>query len=584
MKPAERNREPTALKTAGSGDPLHVTGADDILTAVGEVLYDWSVGDDTIRWGANVLDILKVGALEEVSTGRSFGAYLDPSNLSSRHEAVLNSVAQDEGSGVPYQVQYAFLPHKRPEGVLWIEDIGRWYGGASGRPVRAHGVIRVINERYEREQRLAYLSRYDELTGYFNRSQLLLTLGDVITNARRLRAPAAFLIAAVDNFRAINTAYGYAIADQVFAGVARRIKGALRDGDAIGRYSGNKLGLVLMNCDESHMLVAAERFLTTVREGVIETDSGAVAATVSIGGVALPRHGNLVSDATAHVQEALELARERGIGRFVAYASSPERMAARRENAARSAELVTALNDRRIKLAFEPIIDVKTRRPAYHEALARLVRLDGTIVPAREFVPLSERLGLIRLLDYRSLELALGVLVSTPEAKLSINVSVATTGDSDWLARLAATLTANRSVGERLTIEITESSVIENIAETEHFIGFVHDLGCRVAIDDFGAGHTSFRNLQTLEIDTIKIDGAFAEDLPNNRENQVFVRALVDLASNLGAETVAEWVGDEATAEILAGYGVTYIQGTLAGTAVMQWPAEAAPSTVSNRS
>jgi diguanylate cyclase (GGDEF)-like protein len=576
VKAAEPNHEPIALKTAGEGDPSLGPGGRDILTAVGEVLYDWTLSDDRIRWGANALDILKVGAVDEIASGRRFAAFLDPANLSSRHEAVVNSVAKDEGAGVPYQVQYAFLPQKRAEGLLWIEDIGRWYGDATGRPVHAHGVIRVINERYEREQRLAYLSRYDELTGYFNRSQLLLTLGDAITTARRLREPVAFLLAAVDNFRAINTAYGYAIADQVFAGVARRIKGALREGDAIGRYSGNKLGLILMNCDETQMLSAAERFLATVREHVIDTDSGAVAATVSIGGVALPRHGNLVSDATAHVQEALELARERGAGRFVAYAISPERNAARRDNAVRSAELVTALNDRRIRLAFQPIIDIGTRQPLYHEALARLVRLDGSIVPAREFVPLSERLGLVRLLDYRSLELALGVLAAAPEAKLSLNVAVATTRDSEWLARLAATLTANRSVGERLTVEISESAVIDNIAETEAFIGFLHDLGCRVAIDDFGAGHTSFRNLKTLPVDIIKIDGAFIEGLSRSPENQLFVRALVDLAGNLGASTVAEWVNDEKSVDLLASYGVNTIQGNLAGAEFLGWPEDRA--------
>lgn len=574
MKAADRNREPTALTTAGDDESQLGVETRDILTAVGEVLYDWTLGDDTIRWGGNVLDILKVGSTEEIATGQLFASFLDPANLSSRYEAVVDSVAKDSGAGVPYQAQYAFLPQKRSDGLLWVEDIGRWYGDADGRPVRAHGVIRVINERYEREQRLAYLSRYDELTGYFNRSQLLLTLGDAITNARRLREPIALLLAAVDNFKAINSAYGYAVADQVFAGVARRIRAALREGDTIGRYSGNKLGLVLRACDENQMLAAAERFLTTVRETVIETESGAVAATVSIGGVTLPRHGNLVSDATAHVQEALERARERGPGRFVAYTTSPERLAARRENAARSAELVTALNDRRIKLAFQPIIDTRTRQPVYHEALARLVRADGSILPAREFVPLSERLGLVRLLDYRSLELALGVLVASPEARLSLNVSIATTGDSDWLARLAATLTANRSVGERLTIEITESSVIENLAETEHFVDFVHNLGCRVAIDDFGAGHTSFRNLQKFKVDTIKIDGGFIEDLAANPQNQVFVRALVDLASNLGAETVAEWVSDEATVEILAGYGVTHLQGQYAGAEFIGWPEE----------
>ena len=571
---SEANKEPAAILPAvGAGNSVINGDAKDILTAVGEVVYDWAIADDTIRWGTNALDVLLVGAIDQIATGRSFAKLLDPENLSSRHEAVLNSSSADDGSGVAYQVQYSLLPDGRSDGArLWIEDIGRWYADAAGKPVRAHGVLRVINERYQREQRLAFLSRYDELTGYFNRSHLLATLGDAILNAKRLQGSIAFLIVAVDNFRAINAAYGYEVADQVFAAVARRIKPALRDGDAIGRYSGNKLGIVLMNCDEADMHHAAERFHAVVRDDVVNTDGGSVAVTVSIGGISLPRHGRSVNEAMARVQETLELARERGHGRFVAYTNSASREARRRGNAALSAELVTALNERRLRLAFQPIVDIRGRRPAYHEALIRLEQPNGAIVMASDFITLAERLGLIRLIDHRVLELALGVLTSAPEARLSINVSGESTGDSEWLARLAAAVGANRDIGNRLTVEITETAVIRNLEEASHFVAMLHDLGCRIAIDDFGAGYTSFRNLRALDVDVVKIDGAFVENLPRSRDDQVFVRALIDLARNFGIETVAEWVQDEETATLLAEWGVDHIQGKLSGPAVLEWP------------
>jgi diguanylate cyclase (GGDEF)-like protein len=555
------------MSPAGANDPLIASVAREILTAVGEVVYEWSIADDTIRWGANVLDVIKVAAIEAIATGRGFAALLDSTNLTSRHDAVLNSTSADRGAGVPYQVQYSLNPGgSGTDKRLWIEDIGRWYAGEGGRPARAHGVLRVINERYEREQRLAFLSRYDELTGYFNRSHLLATLGDAITHAKRFRSCIAFVIVAVDNFRAINEAYGFDIADQVFAAVARRIKSQLREGDAIGRYAGNKLGLVLMDCDETNMHVAAERFHAVVRDEVITTETGSVAVTASIGGVALPRHGRSTNEAMARAQEALHSARLRGNGHFMAYTHSPMRQERRRGNAALSSELVGALNESRLRLAFQPIADIVTREHRFEEGLLRLERPDGVLVPASEFIALSERLGLIRLIDHRVLDLGLEALRAS-DRTISLNLSAETVGDSEWLAHLSGAIARHPELGRRLIFEITESAVIRNVEEAPRFVALLHDLGCRVAIDDFGAGFSSFRNLRGLDVDLVKIDGAFIEDLPKSRDDQVFVRALIELARNFEIETVAEWVADERTAAMLAGWGVDMIQGSLIGLA-----------------
>jgi diguanylate cyclase (GGDEF)-like protein len=545
----------------------------DILTAVGEVVYEWSIPDDTIRWGENALDVLGLAAPGQIATGRSFAALLDPANPTSRHDVVLNGTGSDDGRGVAYQVQYSLLPEGRgTTRRLWIEDIGRWYAGSDGHPAWAHGVLRVINERYEREQRLAFLSRYDELTGFFNRPHLLATLSDAIQHAKRFRSSVAFILVAIDNFRAINEAYGFDIADQILAATARRIKSQLRSGDAIGRYSGSKLGLVLMNCDESDMVAAAERFHAAVRNEVVTTEAGAVAVTISLGGVTLPRHGRTTHEAMTRAQEALHLARLRGVGRFVAFAFSPSRQAERRGNAALSSELVAALGQRRLKLAFQPVVDIVARRPAFYEALVRLKNPDGTLITASEFIPLSERLGLIRLIDHRVIELALEALVSAPSVTVSINVSAETVGDSEWIAHLSGALSGRRDLARRLIVEITETAVISNIEEAAHFVAMLHGFGCRVAIDDFGAGFSSFRTLRELDIDLIKIDGAFVKDLARNRDDQVFVKALIELARNFEMTTVAEWVRDEETAALLAGWGVSHIQGDLVGEPALDWP------------
>jgi diguanylate cyclase (GGDEF)-like protein len=550
----------------------------DILTAVGEVVYVWTIADDRLRWGANALQVLGLTAIDQIATGRKYAALLDPANPGSRADVVLDGSVADEGGGVAYQVQYSLCPDGRESSRrLWIEDIGRWYAGRDGKPARAHGVLRIINERHEREQRLAYLSRYDELTGYFNRSHLLAALGDAILAARRVRTSLAFMVVAIDNFGAINEAYGFDVADHIFAATARRIKSQLRSGDSIGRYAGNKLGLVLLNCDETDLATAAERFNAAVRGEVITTEAGSVAITVSLGGVTLPRHGGTTNEAMSRAQEALHLARLRGNGRFVAYTPSAARTAERKGNAALSSEVVAALEERRIRLAFEPVVDIVTRKPAFHEGLARLERADGALLAGKDFIPMSERLGLIRLIDRRGLELALGALEAAPSESISINVSPETIGDSEWIAHLSAALSGRRELASRLIVEITETAVIRMIDEAAHFVAMLHGLGCRVAIDDFGAGASSFRTLRDLAIDIVKIDGAYVENLAESEDDRTFVRVLVELANARKMATVAEWVKSDADAAMLAGWGVSHIQGHLAGPATLQWP-PAAPA------
>lgn len=540
-------------------------GAREILTAVGEVVYDWAIADDVIRWGANVLDVLKVSDISQIASGRAFSALLDAENLTSRHDAVMNGAGEDGGDGVAYQVQYSLLTDGARRERLWIEDIGRWYRGADERPARAHGVLRVINERYEREQRLAFLSRFDELTGYFNRSHLIDTLGEALRHSQRLRGSVSFMVVAIDNFGAINEAYGFEVADRIFAAVAHRIKAQLREGDAIGRYTGNKLGLVLMNCEERDMYAAAERFHGAVRGEVITTEAGAVALTVSIGGVGLPRHGRSANEAMSRAQEALHQARQRGNGHFVAYAHSPELQEQRRSNAALSRDLVAALNEKRLRLVFQPVLDAATRQPVFHEALVRLQDAGGAMARDGEFIAVAERLGLVRLIDHRVLELSLAKLAEAPDATLSVNVSAETLGDSEWLARLSAAVTGCPDVGRRLIVEITETAMIRHLDEAARFVALLHDLGCRVAIDDFGAGFSSFRHLRDLDVDIVKIAGAYIENLPKSRDDQVFVRALAAIAGNFGMATVAEWVRDEETIALLGGLGVGMLQGNLVG-------------------
>jgi diguanylate cyclase (GGDEF)-like protein len=547
-----------------------VADLDAIFAAVGEVPYEWQIDTDRIAWGRNAAAVLPVADAAALERGRSYAALIDPKSGPTRFDAVMRAPNSDVGAGVPYQLEYAL--NAGPARVLWIEDTGRWFAGRDGRPARAQGVVRVINERHEREARLAYLSRYDALTGEMNRWHLSEVLEGVVEEAVKLRSSCGFMLVAVDDLSRINASYGFDVADEVIADIAKRIRRQLRGKDHLGRLSGNKFGIILKNCTPEDMVIAADRLLAGVRDEVVQTSAGPVAATVTIGGLTAPRFARNLREILTRAHEALDGAKSKRRGSFQPYRPNLEREGQRQENVRATEEIISALNARRIFLVHEPVVATASRRPAFYECLMRLKRADGTLLAVSEAVALAERLGLVRLLDHRVLELTLAELVAAPALNASLNVSAASTVDPDWWGALGAMLRAHPGVGGRLTVEITETAAIHDIDETRGFVARVKDLGCRIAIDDFGAGNTSFRNLRKLGVDLVKIDGAFVQNLAHSEDDRAFVRTLIDLARRLNLETVAEWVQDEEAAAMLADWGCDYLQGALVGLAAAERP------------
>jgi EAL domain-containing protein (putative c-di-GMP-specific phosphodiesterase class I) len=197
--------------------------------------------------------------------------------------------------------------------------------------------------------------------------------------------------------------------------------------------------------------------------------------------------------------------------------------------------------------------------PVAHEAARRLDRIGERIHSRGRAVRPRQ------LVDHRVLELAIELLRSSPTIKLALNVSAATATDPQWLCALELFTGEDQALTKRLTIEITETAAISDLEETVKFVAALKALGCRVALDDFGAGYTSFRSLRMLGVDMVKIDGSFIQNLSSHAEDELFVRTLIDLAKSFGITTVGEWVGDEKTARLLEQAGVAYMQGYFFG-------------------
>lgn len=573
VRVSENQSSGVANRTARPVSELAPEKVSSVLGAVSQAVYEWTLGDDVIRWSGDAEMVLGVSDRSVISSGRSYATFLDPDNTTSPYDTVANGKVSDRGDGVAFQIDYKFRPQGCSQDIAcWLEDTGRWYAGPDGAPARVCGVVRRVDQRHEREQELRFLSNCDPLTGNMNRASLANAIDMAIATSERQRMPCAYILAAIDNLALINDAFGFDIADEVITKVAERISAQLRGGDSIGRYAGNKFGILISNCSEQDMHVAAERILKCIRDSVLTTSAGSVAATVSLGGVALPRHARNSGEAMVRAEETLGQAKSRYNDSFVAYQHSGKRESARRRNILYADEIVSALNERRLAIAYQPIINARSGQADFYECLLRVKKPDDVIMSAGPLIPVAEQIGLIRLIDNRVLELAMETLLESDDVTLSVNVSGKTANDPVWLSNLTAFIASNRNVAERLIVETTETVAIHDIEETQKFVNAVRNLGCKVAIDDFGAGYTSFSNLKMLDVDMVKIDGSFIKSLADNPDDQVFVRTLFDLAKNFGTTVVAEWVEDDASATMLRDWGINYLQGHLFGAAELRKP------------
>jgi diguanylate cyclase (GGDEF)-like protein len=545
-----------------------------ILASLGQAVFVWDIATDTIVWSDHVGAVFADIPPEQLSRGAEFAKLIEPER-SIRADVLLQSPPVHGGDGTPYRIEYGVRGNLAAP-VLWIEETGRWFAGPDGRPSRVQGTVRINNERHARDEHLLKLAQHDPLTGEHNRTHLIASLAEAIEEAQRFRMSCGFMLICIDHLARINEAFGFDVADGVILEIAQRIRARLRGGDVLGRFSGNKFGLILKNCPVEDMTIAAERLLAAVRDEVVPTRSGPVAVTASIGAVSVPRYARTADEAINRAHETLDAAKRRRAGSFAAWRPNVERDAQRRVNIRVTDEIVTALNERRIVTAFEPVVRIDSREPAFYECLVRMEQDDGRVLLAPDIVPVAERLGLIRLVDHRVLELVVAELANAPEASLSLNISPDTTMDPAWWASIESMMRAFPGVAERLIVEITETVEIQDIDDLRGFVRRLKDFGSRIAIDDFGAGYTSFRNLRKLGVDIIKVDGAFVQNLARSDDDRAFVQSLLELARRLKIQTVAEWVQDEDSAALLREWGCDYIQGRLTGLASAARPWRAA--------
>jgi EAL domain-containing protein (putative c-di-GMP-specific phosphodiesterase class I) len=232
-----------------------------------------------------------------------------------------------------------------------------------------------------------------------------------------------------------------------------------------------------------------------------------------------------------------------------------------RRNRAIVASVEQALRHDRLLFAFQPVVCAATGRVDYFECLLRMRDEERGLVTCGEFIEAIERVGLIGLIDRYVIRRVAEELAAHPDVTLGLNVSGLTACDREWLRSVIALVRRQPALARRLVVEITETAALGNLAESVRFVDALREIGCRVALDDFGAGHTALRHLQVLAVDTIKIDGSFVRSLSSSHESRVFLRHLMGLTREFGLRTVGECVETAEEAALLRAEGIGYLQG-----------------------
>ena len=521
------------------------------LICAKEAAYVWSPRDDTLEWvgDPSCLIPLKVSVC-----GSDWRGALTGADAQGRDAWLSENDGTDEFSG-----KFCIGEHSP---ALWIEErIVRLADHDDGSP-RYLGRVRDVSADHVQMEKLSYLARFDELTGHLSRSSLRALLARRMDRAKDAGESISFGMIGLDNLSGFNSTFGYDVADAVLVRIGEEILTHLGPNDAIGRIGSSKFGVLFADCPKEQLAGQLGKIQTAIRDTVIETGAGPVVVTVSAAGLSLPEDARTTHDALAIAEDTLSHAKDFGLDQVVIYQADATAAAERRDNIALADDLVAALRENRLRLAYQPVVQAHdVTQVAFHECLLRLIDRTGEVINAGAFIPVAEKLGLVRMLDRRVLELAFETLRENSRVRLSVNISPQSLRDTRWSELFERLAAANPNALERLILEVTEATVIDDVEATAVMLNRFRAMGCAVALDDFGAGYTSFQQLRDLKFDIVKIDGGYVRNILETPGDQVFIEALASIAKYHDLLIVAEMVDSEAAADLLRTLGVDTFQG-----------------------
>jgi diguanylate cyclase (GGDEF)-like protein/PAS domain S-box-containing protein len=438
-----------------------------------------------------------------------------------------------------------------------VRDEDRW-------PLYLVTQVQDISERKELARRLEYFVDHDSLTGLFNRRHFEQQLTKETDRVARYGTPGAVLVIDLDNFKDVNDTFGHKAGDDVLKSVAGLLRERLRQTDIVARIGGDEFAVLLPQTNADHAQSVADELVRCLGRQMAVLADHSIHVTASVGVTVFD--GLTDVEVLAYADLAMYEAKETGRNRCAMYRPEAGRKDRGSTRFVEAERIRHALEEDRLILHCQPILDLGTNQICQYELLLRLPNDRGgePLLPST-FLYAAERSGLILSIDGWVIRRAIALIAAHTRAGrklvLNVNLSGKSIGDRRLAALIEEALAEAGIDPARLTFELTETAAIANVEEAKIFANRLRSQGCHFALDDFGAGFGSFSYLKNFPFDCLKIDGDFIRGLTTSTVDQLVVRALVDIARGMGKKTVAEFVTDEKTAGLLRKLGVDSAQG-----------------------
>lgn len=435
----------------------------------------------------------------------------------------------------------------------------------------------VTHERQTAEQ-LVYLAERDPLTGLFNRHRFQGELARVMAETDRHHSHAAVMFFDLDEFKEINDNFGHRAGDALLMRVAGEVGSLIRGDEVFARLGGDEFAILLSNVNASEAEALAERVVRAVAQIPLRYEGRNLRVTASLGIAFYPTQSKNADDLVAKADTAMYQAKEAGKNTWRVYREDSEGARITIERLTWNERIGRALEQGLLRLHYQGVYHARDRRLSHYEALVRMVderEPDNLIMPA-SFIPVAEKSGRIIEIDHWVVDEAIRTLADNPDIPgIAINISGRSFSEPGLPQYISEKLQDYQVLPWRLMVELTETAAVSDMHDAQRLIEALRQMGSGICLDDFGTGFSSFAYLKHLHADTVKIDGMFIRDLHLDADNQVFVKAIVDIAQGMGKTVVAEFVENEKVLNMLNQFGVDMVQGYL-----LDMPGELSQKTV----
>ncbi|MEZ5687937.1 MAG: EAL domain-containing protein [Caenibius sp.] len=443
----------------------------------------------------------------------------------------------------------------------WWELSGTPKLDESGRYIGFRGVGSDVTEQRESNEKIAYLARYDTLTGLPNRLMLMEALGDAMAYADQWRTRCAFLMIDLDRFKAVNDSLGHQVGDRLLACVSERLRGLITENELCGRLGGDEFAIVIRDASDLSRVQFVARQVIDRLSQPYEVDNHTLYVGSSVGSAIGPRDGQTVETLMRNADLALYRAKGDGGGSHCTF--EPSLHADAEERRRLEVSLRHALDRGEFGLNYQPVVDANAEMVVGFEALLRWNSPEHGMVRPDKFIPLAEDTRLIVSIGEWVLREACREACNWPDpVKVAVNVSGEQLLDPNFSATVVNALAFSGLDPRRLEVEVTESIFVRDDTTARATLEQIMALGCGVALDDFGTGYSSLGYLRTMRFSTIKIDRSFVQGAATgNAESLAIIRAVVAMADSLEMSTTAEGVETEREAALIRELGCRKIQG-----------------------